>query len=53
MLKATTDKERRKAEDTRDAAARLKASGERRRRIDARSDDAEARMAEVRKVWTA
>jgi hypothetical protein len=46
---ATTEKERRKAEDTRDAAVRLKASGERRRRIDARSDDAEARMAEVRK----
>ena len=49
VLKATTDKERRKAEDTRDAAVRLKASGERRRRIDARSDDAEARMADVRR----
>ena len=46
---ATTDKERRKAQDVSDAAVRLKASGERRRRIDARSDDAEARMAEVRK----
>jgi len=49
VLKATTDRERRKAEDTRDAAVRLKASGERRRRIDARSDDAEARMADVRR----
>jgi len=49
VLKATTDKERRRAEDTRDAAVRLKASGERRRRIDARSDDAEARMADVRR----
>ena len=49
VLDAKDEKERKKAEDTRDAAVRLKASGERRRRIDARSDDAEARMAEVRK----
>jgi len=49
VLKATSEKERRKAEDTRDAAVRLKASGERRRRIDARSDDAAARMADVRR----